>query len=86
MLLSSMAILSIDAKDNINLFVDNITTYFMKPVQIDTNIDAYVSIINNGKIFCKAMNKNFCKVEISMYDDKKDLIAKAFLSAKGIKK
>lgn len=38
-----------------------------------------------AKFFCKAMNKNFCKVEISMYDDKKDLIAKAFLSAKGIK-
>lgn len=86
MLLSSMAIVCLKEKNNINLFVDSIYTHFMKPVQIDTDIDAYVDIIDKGKTFCKVMDRSFCKVEISMYDDKKDLIAKAFLSAKGISK
>lgn len=86
MLLSSMAVLCLNEKNNINLFIDSIYTNFMKPVQIDTDIDAYVDIIDKGKTFCKVMDRSFCKVEISMYDDKKDLIAKAFLSTKVISK
>ena len=31
--------------DVTNLFVDNISTYFMKPVQIDTEIEANATII-----------------------------------------
>lgn len=82
MLLSAMAITCLSEEDSISLFVDNISTYFMKPVQMDTDIDAYVTIIDKGKTFCKVMGRSFSKVEIAMYDCRKDLIAKSFVSAK----
>ncbi|WP_315119043.1 DRTGG domain-containing protein [uncultured Clostridium sp.] len=86
MLISTMALICLNEDDSISLFVDNISTYFMKPVQIDTNIDAYVNIIDRGKTFCKVMGRSFCKVEIAMYDGKKDLIAKSFVSAQVTRK
>ncbi|GAA0716637.1 CBS domain-containing protein [Clostridium malenominatum] len=86
MLLSTMAIICLSEEDSISLFVDNISTYFMKPVQMDTDIDAYVTIIDRGKTFCKVMGRSFCKVEIDMYDCRKDIIAKAFVSAKVTRK
>lgn len=74
MLLSTMGIMTLRQKNNINVLVDSINTYFMKPVQIDSQIEIYSDIIDMGR--------NFCKVEIDMFDNKKDLVAKAFLSAK----
>ena len=61
-------------KNNINVLVDSINTYFMKPVQIDSKIQIYTQIIDTGR--------NFCKVEIEVYDSKKEIIAKTFLSAR----
>jgi predicted transcriptional regulator len=74
MLLSTMGIMTLRQKNNINVLVDSINTYFMKPVQIDSFIEIYATIIDMGR--------NFCKVEIEMFDSKKDIAAKAFLSAK----
>ncbi|AWI07223.1 DRTGG domain-containing protein [Clostridium drakei] len=74
MLVSTMGIMTLRQKNNINVLVDSINTYFMKPVQMDSKIHIYTSIIDTGR--------NFCKVQIDMFDNKRELIAKTFLSAK----
>lgn len=74
MLLSTMGIIALRQRDNVNVLVDSINTYFMKPVQMDSIIEIYTDIIDTGR--------NFCKVEIDMFDNRKDIVAKAFLSAK----
>jgi predicted transcriptional regulator len=74
MLLSTMGIMSLRQRNNINIFVDSINTYFIKPVQMDNIIEIYTDVLDTGR--------NFCKVEISMFDEKKDLCAKGFLSSK----
>lgn len=78
MLLSTMGIMALRQKNNINVLVDSINTYFMKPVQMDSLIEIYANIIDTGR--------NFCKVEIDMFNSKKDIVAKAFLSAKTLKR
>lgn len=77
MLVSTMGIMTLRQKNNINVFVDSINTYFMKAVQIDTVIEIYTDIIDLGR--------NACKVQIDMYDDKKEIISKTFLSANVLK-
>jgi len=74
MMLSTMGVMTIRQKNNISISVDSIMTYFMEPVQIDSEIDVYAEIIDMGR--------SFCKVEIEMFDKKKDLMAKAMISAK----
>lgn len=76
MLLSTIGIMTLRHKNSINITVDSIMTYFMKPVQIDSVIDIHSEIIDMGR--------NFCKVEITMYK-KKELIAKALISAKMVR-
>lgn len=78
MLLSTMAIVILRQKNNANILVDNINTYFMKPVQIDNEITIYVDVIGKGI--------NYCKVEVSMLNDKKDIVGKSILSAKMIRR
>lgn len=74
MLLSTVGIMTLRQKNNINVSVDSISSYFMKPVQIDSTINIYTEIIDMGR--------SFCKVDINIFDVKKELIAKAILSAK----
>ncbi len=74
MLLSTMGIMMLRQKNDIDVLVDSINTYFMKPVQMDSIIEIYADIIDRGR--------NFCKVQIDMFDSKKCIVAKAFLSAK----
>lgn len=74
MMLSTMGIMILRQKNNISISVDSIMTYFMEPVQIDSEIDVYAEVIDMGR--------SFCKVEIDMFDKKKDLMAKAMISAK----
>lgn len=76
MLLSTIGIMTLRHKNNINVTMDSVMTYFMKPVQMDSIIDIYSEIIDMGR--------SFCKVEINMYK-KKELIAKALISAKMVK-
>ncbi|KGN03345.1 hypothetical protein Z969_01745 [Clostridium novyi A str. 4570] len=73
MLLSTVGILTLRHKNSINISVDSIVTYFMKPVQMDSIIDIFTKIIDMGR--------NFCKVEVNIHK-KKELIARCMLSAK----
>lgn len=78
MLLCTMGMRSLRQRNNINVSVDSVTTYFMKPVQIDSLINVYTEILDIGR--------NFCKIEVDMYDNKNVLIGKMLLSAKTMKK
>lgn len=74
MLLSTMGIMTLREKNNVNVSVDSINTYFMKPVQMDSEIEVYTSIVDMGR--------NFCKVEVNMFSPNEKLISKLMLSAK----
>lgn len=74
MLLSTMGIMALRQNNNINISVDSIMAYFMKPVQMNSNIDIITEVVDKGR--------NFSKVEISMYNSKKEAVAKAMISAK----
>ncbi|MBU3142519.1 DRTGG domain-containing protein [Clostridium sp. CF012] len=74
MLLSTMGIMALRKNNNINISVDSIMSYFMKPVQMGSDIDIYTEILDKGR--------NFSKVEISMYNRFKEPVAKAMISAK----
>lgn len=78
MLLSTLGILALRKKNNFNVFVDSIMTYFIKPVQIDSEINVYIDFLDIGR--------SFCKIEINMYNNKKELMGKAMLSAKVLNK
>jgi predicted transcriptional regulator len=77
MLLSTMGIMTLREKNNINVSVDSINTYFMKPVQIDSEIEVFTNIVDMGR--------NFCKVEVNMFSSNENLVSKLMLSAKIIK-
>ncbi|MBU3113373.1 DRTGG domain-containing protein [Clostridium lacusfryxellense] len=74
MLLSTMGIMALRQNNNINISVDSITAYFMKPVQMGSDIDIYAEVIDKGR--------SFSKVEISMFNRLKEPVAKAMISAK----
>jgi predicted transcriptional regulator len=78
MLLSTMGLMALRQKNNINISVDSMMTYFMKPVQVDSIIHIYTKILDMGR--------NFCKIEIEMYDKDKEIVGKSILSAKVLKK
>lgn len=78
MLFSTMGIMVIRQKNNIDLSLDSVITYFMKPVQIDNEIHAISKIIDIGR--------NFCKVEVTIYDIKNEIIGKSLMSAKILRK
>lgn len=78
MILSTMGVMTLRQKNNINVLVDSISTYFMNPLQIDSIIHIYSNIIDMGR--------NFCKIEIDMYDDKKEIAGKCILSARIIRR
>ncbi|HEY8805854.1 MAG TPA: CBS domain-containing protein, partial [Clostridium sp.] len=78
MLLSTMGIMALRQNNNINISVDSIMAYFMKPVQMGSNIDIYTQIVDKGR--------SFSKVEINMYNAHKDPVAKAMISAKILSK
>lgn len=78
MLLSTMGIMTLRHRNNINIYVDSISTYFIKPLQMDSHIEIFTEIIDMGR--------SFCKVEITMQDGKKELAGKALISAKVMRK
>ncbi|APM40906.1 DRTGG domain-containing protein [Clostridium kluyveri] len=78
MILSTMAIVTLRQKSNANmLVVDSISTYFIKPVQIDNQIEIYIDVIDLGI--------NHCKVEVNMFNNK-NIAGKSILSARIIRK
>jgi len=74
MLLSTMGIMALRQNSNINISVDSIMAYFMRPVQMGSDIDIFAVIVDKGR--------NFSKVEISMFNKNKEPVAKAMISAK----
>ena len=78
MLITSVAVQALRKKSTMNVSIDSISTYFIKPVQMDSLIDILTHIIDMGR--------NCCKVEVSMVNHKKELIAKAIVSAKFLRK
>ncbi|MDP4089995.1 MAG: DRTGG domain-containing protein [Bacillota bacterium] len=78
MLLSTVGLVALRQKNNINISVDSMMNYFMKPVQIDSIMHIYAKVIDIGR--------SFCKVEIDMYDENREQVAKSMLSARVIKR
>lgn len=78
MLLTTVGTMALKQQNNIDLYIDNVSAYFMKPVQIDSIISLEAEIMDMGK--------NNGKVEINMYDNKRKVIAKALMSAKFLRK
>lgn len=78
MLMSTLGIVNIRHRNNLNISVDSFATYFIKPLQMDSLVDIYTRTLDMGR--------NFCKVEIEMYDQNKELVAKALMSAKILRK
>lgn len=77
MLLSTAGVMTLKKKNNISISVDNISTYFIKPVQMDTILDIYTEIIDVGK--------HFGKVQVNMFDEEKEHAGVATLSVRVMK-
>ncbi|OPJ65122.1 DRTGG domain-containing protein [Clostridium oryzae] len=78
MLLSTAGLMALRQKNNINTAVDSTMTYFMRPVQVDNEVHLYVKIINVGR--------SFSKVEVDMFDNNNNQLAKSMLSVKVIRR
>lgn len=78
MLMSAVGVMTLRQRNNINVSVDSINTYFIKPVQMDSVIEIYTKILDAGR--------SSSKVEVEMFNMNKDLISKLMLSAKIFRK
>lgn len=79
LIMSTIGTLALNQKNHLNIIVDSFTVYYVKPVQIDSVINVNTQIIETGR--------NISKVEIEMTLDKsRELVGKALLSAKALKK
>lgn len=77
MLMTIVGTEAIIKSKNVDMIMDNFTSYFIRPIQIDFVIDVHGKIIDLGR--------NFCKVEIEiLYKD--TIIAKSMMSARIMKK
>lgn len=74
MLLSTMGTMALKQNGITNVAIDSFSSYFNKPVQIGRVIDVYADVIDRGR--------SYSKVEVSMYNQNKILLAKALISAK----
>ncbi len=78
MMLSTMGTMALRQNSNANVAIDSFSSYFTKPVQMGRVIDVYAEVLDRGRYYSK--------VEISMYNSQKELVAKSVLSAKVLKK
>lgn len=78
MLLSAAGVMTLRHRNNINITVDSISTYFIKPVQIDSLVEIFTKVLDTGR--------TSSKVEVAMFDINKDLMSKLILSAKIFRK
>ncbi|MEG1255100.1 DRTGG domain-containing protein [Clostridium sp.] len=74
MLLSTMGTMVLRQNGITNVAIDSFTSYFIKPVQMGRVIDVYSQVIDRGRYYSK--------VEVTMYNQNKGLMAKAMISAK----
>ncbi|HOB19725.1 MAG TPA: DRTGG domain-containing protein [Candidatus Atribacteria bacterium] len=77
MLMSTVGIVALRTSKQLDIVVDSFTVYFVKPVQLDDVLDIAVSTIEEGRSYYKS--------EICVYHQK-DLIAKALLAVKAMKR
>lgn len=59
---------------NQNIFADNFTVFFMKPIQVDSHISLQARVMGVGR--------NFAKVEVEVYDRGGEICSKGMMSAK----
>lgn len=79
MMLTTMGTMALRQKNsNTNIAIDSFSSYFMKPVQMGRIIDIYAEVLDLGRYYSK--------VEIAVYNKQKQLIGKAMMSAKMLKK
>ena len=75
LIMSTVGTIALRQKNHLNIVVDSFTVFYVKPVQVDTTIIVDTEVIDIGK--------NSSKVEIIMIEeDGRELIGKALLSAK----
>ncbi|AAK78494.1 putative transcriptional regulator [Clostridium acetobutylicum] len=77
MLLSTAGVMTLKQQNNTNISIDSISTYFLKPVQMDNTISINTRVLGMGRYFAN--------VEVDMLNDDMESIAKAILSAKLLK-
>jgi len=77
MLLSTMGTMVLRQNGITNVAIDSFTSYFTKPVQMGRIMDVYSEVIDRGRYYSK--------VEVTMYNQNKEIMAKAILSAKVLK-
>ncbi|MEG0133220.1 MAG: DRTGG domain-containing protein [Clostridium sp.] len=78
MLLSTMGTMALRQNGATNVAIDSFTAYFTKPVQIGRVIDVYSEVLDRGRYYAK--------VEVTMYNQNKELMGKAIMSAKMLKR
>ncbi|MFZ5966441.1 MAG: DRTGG domain-containing protein [Bacillota bacterium] len=77
MLMSTAGSLAIKAQKHLDSVIDSFMIYFIRPLQLENKIEVYAEIINMGR--------KFCKVDVRVYHGR-DIVAKALMSAKLLKK
>lgn len=78
LIMSTVGTIALRQKNHLNIAVDSFSVMYAKPVQVDSMVTVYASIIDMGR--------NFSKVEIEMISEDKELVGKALLSAKIMRK
>ncbi|MCX7885570.1 MAG: DRTGG domain-containing protein [Caloramator sp.] len=78
-IMSTIGTIALSKRNHLNITVDSFTVFYVKPVQIDSTITVNANIIDTAR--------SISKVEIEMIIDKtKELVGKAILSAKVLRK
>ncbi len=77
MLMSTVGTVALRKYKQLDIVVDSFTVYFVRPVQIDDKLDILVQTIEEGR--------SYSKVEVNVHHNR-ELIAKALLSAKTMKR
>lgn len=79
LMMSTAGTFTLRQRNHLNVAVDSFTVFYAKPVQMDSNLTITAEIID--------MSRNFAKVEIEMMcEDEKELVGKALLSTRLLRK
>ncbi|SEF59348.1 Predicted transcriptional regulator containing CBS domains [Caloramator fervidus] len=79
LIMSTLGSMALKQNNNINISVDSFAVYFIRPAQLDTEVQVEVKYIDSSR--------HYSKVEIEMMSESnKEVIGKALLSAKIFRK
>lgn len=79
LVMSTVGTIALRQRNHLNVAVDSFMVFYAKPVQVDSIVTVTAHVIDMGR--------NFSKVEIEMtLDNNKELVGKALLSAKILRK